>query len=184
MATSFLYHGNGATAIFLSELGFDVTGVDPSVSGIEVANRSFPHLNLHEGSACDDPTFMDEMNRVVHLGEGNNGPLFELDLDYFIHHSEGVAMTWNDGEPGMGPVFSKKLEALLGPARLDMMRRSGDSLAGRYLNFRLNPVNLAELTGVAAAPPPENSSELVRARLDTPVYKKDELAALLNLIGV
>lgn len=68
-------------------------------------------------AAYGQPAFMDEMNQVVHLREGNIGPLFELDLDYFIHHSEGMAMTWDDGEPKMGPLFSKKLEELLGPAR-------------------------------------------------------------------
>ncbi len=29
---------------------------------------------------------------------------FELDLDYFRHPSEGVTMTWEDGEPIVGPV--------------------------------------------------------------------------------
>jgi carbamoyltransferase len=42
---------------------------------------------------------------------------FELDLSYFRHWSDGVAMTWEDGEPTLGPVFTPKLEVLLGPAR-------------------------------------------------------------------
>jgi 2-polyprenyl-6-hydroxyphenyl methylase/3-demethylubiquinone-9 3-methyltransferase len=46
--------GNGATANFLSEQGFEATGIDSSISGIEVARNAFPHLNLHEGSAYDD----------------------------------------------------------------------------------------------------------------------------------
>ena len=36
---------------------------------------------------------------------------------YFRHWSDGVQMTWDDGEPTIGRVFTPKLEALLGPAR-------------------------------------------------------------------
>ena len=48
--------GNGATANMLDQLGYDVTGVDTSISGIEIANKSFPHLRLFQGSAYDDLT--------------------------------------------------------------------------------------------------------------------------------
>lgn len=60
------------------------------------------------------PTELEKMRRIVKLKpEG----LFELDLDYFIHHSEGVSMVWDDGEPKIGTVFSDRLVELLGPAR-------------------------------------------------------------------
>jgi len=42
---------------------------------------------------------------------------FELNLPYFRHWSEGAGMTWGDGEPKLEPVFARKLEELLGPAR-------------------------------------------------------------------
>src|SRR6185436_20300458 len=51
---------------------------------------------------------------LVHLEAGGR---FELDLSYFRHASEGVQMTWEDGEPSIGTVFTPKLETLLGPAR-------------------------------------------------------------------
>jgi 2-polyprenyl-3-methyl-5-hydroxy-6-metoxy-1,4-benzoquinol methylase len=38
----------------LSDLGFDVTGVDLSKSGIDLGRKSFPHLNLHLGSVYDN----------------------------------------------------------------------------------------------------------------------------------
>lgn len=80
--------------------------------------------------------------------------------------------------------FHEELNFIVtGSARLDMMRKSGDSLAGRYLNFRLNPIILSELCGVAAEPPPKSSETLIRKRLDTPVYKKDELQQLLRYSG-
>jgi 2-polyprenyl-6-hydroxyphenyl methylase/3-demethylubiquinone-9 3-methyltransferase len=46
--------GNGATANMLYELGFDVTGIDLSESGIALGRRSFPHLKLDVGNVYDD----------------------------------------------------------------------------------------------------------------------------------
>jgi carbamoyltransferase len=42
---------------------------------------------------------------------------FELDLSYFSHWDQGVSMTWEDGSPSIGRVFTPKLETLLGPSR-------------------------------------------------------------------
>lgn len=46
--------GNGATANMLSELGFEVTGIDISESGIALGMKNFPQLKLHIGSVYDD----------------------------------------------------------------------------------------------------------------------------------
>ncbi len=46
--------GNGAIANLLSRLGFRVTGIDPSESGIAVAREAYPHLHLAVGDAYDD----------------------------------------------------------------------------------------------------------------------------------
>lgn len=80
-------------------------------------------------AAYGEPEYMKEMRKIVRIADKPTssqanklagqqaGKLFELDLDYFIHHSEGVAMTWEGGEPKMGPVFAGKLEKILGSAR-------------------------------------------------------------------
>jgi carbamoyltransferase len=52
---------------------------------------------------------------------------FRLDLRYFRHLSQGVDMSWDDGAPTLGAVFTPRLEELLGPAR-----RSGDELTQRH----------------------------------------------------
>ena len=59
------------------------------------------------------PRFLDEMRRIVRP----KGDVFELDLDYFRHHREGVDMTWDSGTPTIGTLFSERMEELLGPAR-------------------------------------------------------------------
>lgn len=46
--------GNGAVAAWLTHRGFEVTGVDPSASGIQQAKTAYPHISLHAGS-CYDP---------------------------------------------------------------------------------------------------------------------------------
>jgi len=61
-----------------------------------------------------EPRFTREIGSLVHLADDGR---FELDLSYFRHASEGVQMTWEDGEPTIGTVFRPKLESLLGTAR-------------------------------------------------------------------
>ena len=46
--------GNGATAQMVSVLGFDVTGVDISESGIAIGRNRFPHLKLNIGDVYDE----------------------------------------------------------------------------------------------------------------------------------
>jgi carbamoyltransferase len=61
-----------------------------------------------------EPDYVDAIRQLMHLKPGGG---FEIDLSYFRHHAEGVNMTWDDGEPVIGPVYTKKLEELLGSAR-------------------------------------------------------------------
>src|SRR5262249_21903909 len=60
------------------------------------------------------PDHAARLRRLIRLTAGGT---FELDLSYFCHHSAGVEMTWDDGEPTIGRVYTSKLEELLGPAR-------------------------------------------------------------------
>lgn len=46
--------GNGATAAQMTKLGFEVIGVDPSPSGIDIGKSAFPDLHLHVGSSDED----------------------------------------------------------------------------------------------------------------------------------
>ncbi len=73
------------------------------------------------------PTLLDKMREVVRLMPKGE---FELNLDYFQHHSEGVAMVWDDGEPKIGHVFTDALIDLLGPKR-----NRGDALTDRHSNI-------------------------------------------------
>ena len=46
-----------------------------------------------------------------------DGGLFTLNLDYFTHDKEGVDMTWDEGSPTIGRIYSDKLVETFGPAR-------------------------------------------------------------------
>ena len=60
------------------------------------------------------PLHVDKLRRLVHLDPHGR---FRLDLDYFRHANERIEFTWNGGVPEFGPLFSKQLVELLGPAR-------------------------------------------------------------------
>jgi carbamoyltransferase len=60
------------------------------------------------------PIEMDKMRRVVKLLPNGR---FELDLDYFVHHSQGVSMVWENGDPKLGRAYSDKVIEEFGPPR-------------------------------------------------------------------
>jgi carbamoyltransferase len=60
-----------------------------------------------------EPEFADFFRKLIYP----KGDTFELNLDYFTHHRQGIKMTWNDGAPTIQPFFSGKLESDLGTRR-------------------------------------------------------------------
>lgn len=65
-------------------------------------------------AAYGEAEYLDALRKMVRL---RNKGRFELNLDYFLHHSAGVSMTWDGGTPAIDRVYSDELLALLGPAR-------------------------------------------------------------------
>lgn len=65
-------------------------------------------------SAYGEPRFKQQVGNLVRV----EGDQVLLDLDSFTHHTSGVEMTWDDGEPVLGPVYSHKLVEKFGPARV------------------------------------------------------------------
>lgn len=46
--------GNGSVAAAVTQAGYEVMGCDPSATGIETAEKAWPHLKLVTGSGYDD----------------------------------------------------------------------------------------------------------------------------------
>jgi len=65
-------------------------------------------------SAYGRPIYLKEMEEIVRLKQNGR---FELNLDYFVHHSEGVSMLWEDSEPILGRAYSDRLIEKFGPER-------------------------------------------------------------------
>jgi carbamoyltransferase len=61
----------------------------------------------------DPDKYLKAMRDVVQT----DGGLFTLNLDYFTHDKEGVDMTWDEGSPSIGRIYSDKLVETFGPAR-------------------------------------------------------------------
>ncbi|MBI3273463.1 MAG: carbamoyltransferase [Planctomycetes bacterium] len=94
------------------------------------------------------PQHLEAMREI--LKDGPGGARFELDLDYFLHHSEGVEMTWEDGTPVIGRVWSDKMVERFGPARVpgaELTDRDRDLAAS--LQQRLEEVYLGVLRAAA-----------------------------------
>lgn len=57
--------------------------------------------------------YLDDFRQIIQTRSDG----FVLDLKYFLHHSNGVAMTWDDREPVLGRVYSNAFVKRFGPAR-------------------------------------------------------------------
>ena len=86
-------------AAFTQWLGFPEYGDEGKVMGLAPYGDPAP--------------FLKAMRDVVQT----NGDLFALNLDYFTHDKEGVDMTWDEGSPRIGRIYSDKLVDTFGPAR-------------------------------------------------------------------
>src|SRR5215213_312637 len=95
----------------------------------------FPHYG-DEGKVMGlapygHPRFIKEFREIIRTEE--NGQ-FRLNLDYFRHHSEGVEMTWDEGSPVIGRVFSDEFARLFGP-----LRTGSAALADRERDIAASP---------------------------------------------
>ena len=59
------------------------------------------------------PEYLEAFRRIIYP----KGDSFELNLDYFTHHKQGITMNWDGGAPKVDPFHSYELEKLLGKAR-------------------------------------------------------------------
>ena len=60
------------------------------------------------------PTHVEQLRRLIYPEPGGR---FALNVEYFKHYTEGIDMSWSEGSPHLGLVYSDRLVELLGPAR-------------------------------------------------------------------
>jgi carbamoyltransferase len=80
----------------------------------------FPHYG-DEGKVMGLAPYGDPERHMKAMREvcTPHGDFFALDLDYFTHDKEGVDMTWDNGSPTIGRIFSDLLVQRFGPARAE-----------------------------------------------------------------
>ena len=61
-----------------------------------------------------DPVYYEKMRKILIKSPGEK---FKLNLDYFLHHTGNVDMTWLESTPKISNVFDKNLINLLGNER-------------------------------------------------------------------
>ncbi|MBI3732693.1 MAG: carbamoyltransferase [Chloroflexi bacterium] len=61
------------------------------------------------------PRHMDKLRQII---SPQRDGTFELNLDYFSIHTEGVTMSWEDGDPVFGNLYSPQFLKLLGEPRV------------------------------------------------------------------
>jgi carbamoyltransferase len=116
----------------------------------------FPHYG-DEGKVMGlapygEARYMDEFRDLIRTEEGGR---FRLNLDYFRHHTEGVEMSWDEGSPVIGRIFSDEYvkrfgaERASGAALTDRERDIAASLQRRLEEVSFHILNhLHEKTGL------------------------------------
>jgi carbamoyltransferase len=65
-------------------------------------------------AAYGEPIYAQKIRDAVRI----RGTQVQLNLDYFTHHTHGVEMTWEGGEPALGAVYSNKMIEVFGEPRI------------------------------------------------------------------
>lgn len=95
-----------------------------------------------------------------------------------IHKSKG----WKQKIKGIYDVFGDEIKIIVtGSARLNIFKKGGDSLMGRYLNFRLHPLSYGEVTNSKTMSPEEWKSALFKKHVKK--YDQTLLVKLMKLSG-
>src|SRR5688500_4639169 len=79
----------------------------------------FPHYG-DEGKVMGlapygEPRYVEQFRDIIRTEPRGK---FRLNLDYFRHHAEGVDMTWDQGSPVIGRIFSEEFARTFGPERV------------------------------------------------------------------
>ncbi len=79
-------------------------------------------------SAYGEPRFLSQVRDIVRISAGQ----IRLNLDYFVHHTKGVEMSWDNCAPSLSIVYSPRIIEAFGPPRrprAEITRRDMDLAA-------------------------------------------------------
>lgn len=94
-----------------------------------------------------------------------------------IHKARG----WKRTLKGIYDTLEVPADILVtGSARLNVYRKSSDSLLGRYHHFRLHPFSLREMSSSEWVPPPDSPADLIARPADGAASAERDLEALMQ----
>lgn len=123
---------------------------------------------------------------------------YKIDPNFLAEHAAGRVKSWvcmdeihkmpkwKNILKGMFDRYEKRLNFVVtGSAKLDTFRKSGDSLAGRYFVFSLNPMIAAELAGKKAETvlPEKTAAETVEKMLSGSKPSLDAVNSIMKHTG-
>jgi carbamoyltransferase len=88
-------------------------------------------------AAYGKPVYAPRIREIVRV----RGTQVQLNLDYFTHHTHGVEMTWEGGEPTLGAVYSNKMIEDFGEPRIprsELLEKHRDMAASVQLVLEEN----------------------------------------------
>jgi len=106
--------------LFPHSLGLLYTAVTQFL-GFPTYGDEFKVMGL---AAYGTPSFLPKLRRLLSLAQDGR---FETDPAYFLHATDGVTMSWDDGEPRIGQLWSPLFAQDFGPPR-----RPGEELTDRH----------------------------------------------------
>jgi len=92
----------------------------------------------------DPAPWQDVFNDIIKLPVDDQSIGFKLNLDYFLHHKQGVKMQWKEGIPHVGLLYSDKL-----PQELGAPRKAEDPYDQRFCNIAASLQQRIEEVGLS-----------------------------------
>ncbi len=147
---------------------------------LEKVNSSLLYYNWDKKSVRkrfrEESSFLE--NDLINMGSKNH---------YWVCFDEIHKMPrWKNILKDFFDTYENKVTYIVtGSARLDLFRRAGDSLAGRYFLFRLNPFILSEILKkpVKNILPEKDGQLTIEKFISFPNYYQTELEQLLHFSG-
>ena len=115
------------------------------VTGPRQVGKTFLAKQIMENFARPQYLNFDNINdlRII------NDTSWAINTDLLVFDEIHKMKKWKSYIKGVYDSKSSNQSILVtGSARLDTFRQSGDSLAGRYLHLRLNPVSVKEISSI------------------------------------
>lgn len=154
------------------------------IAGPRQVGKTTLARNFLQSQGCEDLYYNWDRREIRQRFKAD--PYF-YHADVLSHHSEKKdgklwicfdeihkVSRWKDLLKDAFDSFEERYQFIVtGSARLDLFKKAGDSLSGRYFLFRLLPISLSEMTGQSFRAPGEDPLKFVEESIANPSRSSD-----------